>query len=150
MSQALAGTVLTTSSAPRRATRSSPAASKNLTMAVFRPVFRQQRPQPQQRCGPRKACGPGMAFGAGPMGFTVNGRPMSAEDMMRVRIDLHRHTGHVSCRRAVQRDAPMLCCPALLSCRAILMLAVTHKRKRCAHPLLPCCWARELRPACAS
>jgi len=91
MSQALVGTVLNASSAPRRATRSAPVASKNLALAVFRPGFRQQRPQAQQRCSPSKACGPGMAFGAGPMGFTVNGRQMTPEEMMRVRIDVHRH-----------------------------------------------------------
>ena len=84
MSQALVGQTI---SAPRRAIRSSPAASKNLTMAVFRPGFRQQRPQPQQRCGPRQACGPGVSFGAGPMGFMVNGRQMTPEEMMRVRAD---------------------------------------------------------------
>ena len=91
MSRALAGTPVATSSAPRRAIRSAPAASKTVNAAFFRPAFRQQRPQPAQRCGPRQACGPaGFAFGAGPMGFRgmVNGRPMSAEEMMRVRAEL--------------------------------------------------------------
>ena len=109
MSRALAGAPFATSSAPRRAVRSAPAPSKTVAAGFYRPAFRQQRPHSAQRCGPRQACGPnGFAFDASPMGFrgTVNGRLMSAEEMMRVRTEPPHH-GTIYQAMA----SPPLCCP---------------------------------------
>ena len=139
-SQALTGTSIHTSSAPRRAIRSSPAASNNVTMAVFRPGFRQQRFRPQQqRCGPRQACGPGIAFGMGPMGFRgmVNGRQMTAEEMMRVRVDLCccRPTRSTALAAFVFDVTP--CCPALLSLqRSLCVSSRASYNKLGAHSVL--------------
>ena len=121
MSRVLAGTPLATSSTPRRAARSAPAPSQPVTAAFFRPAFRQQRPRPAQRCGPRQACGPaGFSLGAGPMGFRgmVNGRPMSAEEMMRVRAEL-------VLVFAVLHTAPVCCRSAVLTC-ALLSAGPSH------------------------